>query len=337
MLSDERGGVRWISVWEGLGILTPDLRLPLAWNGDSQGRDEVKARSVLGSVAGRAFYSPFLDWASASGRVFHAFAYDWRRDNLETVGQFTTFLEKFSAENGGRRVQVVAHSMGGLIAFIALTRRPDLFHSVLFAGVPFSGSVSFLRDMHAGTSTGFNKRILSPQVLFTFTSPYVLFPGDPNDSGLSHPSGEPITHDWFSVADWTRQKLGIFANASGNGSTRNGSMTAAREHLSRALARALEFRRLLVSSDSVSYPPIAVLAGNSLATMKTVICKGPHAVKGWDFVTAPKQAGDDRVYFEGAMPPQGVPYRLFTSPRHHGDLLNDAKQVESILAQLSGL
>lgn len=41
--------------------------------------------------------------------------------------------------------------MGGLITMVALNKRPELFQSVLFAGVPFMPGVGFLEDLHAGT------------------------------------------------------------------------------------------------------------------------------------------------------------------------------------------
>lgn len=75
-----------------------------------------------------------------------------------------------SEQHGGKKVQVVGHSLGGLISFVALNRRPDLIHSALLAGVPFGSTISFLEDMQTGTATGLNHRILSPQVLFTFAS-----------------------------------------------------------------------------------------------------------------------------------------------------------------------
>src|SRR5205085_7411744 len=141
------------------------------WNGSVQESDGITSPGPLDSVAWHDVYGVFLKWASASGRPFHPFAYDWRRDNLETTDSFIGFVEKISREKGGAGIQVMAHSMGGLIAFVALNRRPELFHSMLFAGVPFGSGISFLEDLHSGTSSGFNSRILSPQVYFTFASP----------------------------------------------------------------------------------------------------------------------------------------------------------------------
>src|SRR6185436_141041 len=133
-LTDAHGAVNWFTAWQALGLSTPDLSLPLQWNGDVQQRDSLVATGPLDTVAWHDVYAPFLKWAAASGRAFHPFAYDWRRDNLETTDAFIRFLEKVRRESNDARIQVVAHSMGGLITLAAIHRRPELFHSVVFAG-----------------------------------------------------------------------------------------------------------------------------------------------------------------------------------------------------------
>jgi pimeloyl-ACP methyl ester carboxylesterase len=330
VLSDAQNVVHWFTFSQALGLASPELRLPLKWHEQVQERDGLIATKVLSAVGWHGVYAPFLNWAARSGRRFRVFPYDWRRDNLESTDEFLKFLEKVSNENGGDRVQVAAHSMGGLITFVALNRRPELFQSVLFAGVPFGPSINFLEDMHAGTSNGLNKRILNPEVMFTLTSPYSLFPTDPNQSRLVDVSGSRIVHDWFSADDWARQKLGIFANPGAPG------VTAEQwQHLRNALNRARQFKSLLVYKDLVRYPSITVLASDAHPTLWTAVRNGPRAVKGWDFVTAQKPSGDERVDFKGAMPPAGVPHSLVNSLQTHEDLLNDTAQVESILAELS--
>jgi len=332
ILSDSKGGVRWITWQQAFGLSSPDLSLSLHWNGEVQQRDELVARSPLRAVAWQDIYAPFLNWASTSGQVFRVFAYDWRRDNLENTAEFIKFLENVSRENGGARIQVVAHSMGGLITFVALNRRPDLFHSVLFAGVPFGHAISFLEDMHSGTATGLNRRIMNPEVLFTFASVYCFFPWDTRDSGLVEQNGDGISHDWYSAGDWERHKLGLFATIEPDRVTGE-----QRAHLRNALRRALNFRRMLVRNEkeSFQYPPLAVLASDARPTLTTVVRSGPHAVRGWDFRTATREPGDGRVTFANAMAPEGVPYTLHKTTREHADLLNDTRQVAAILSQLS--
>ncbi len=242
------------------------------------------------------------------------------------------FLDGVSRRFGGQKVQIVGHSMGGLIGFVALKRRPDLVHSVLFAGVPFGPLTGFLEDMHAGTAVGLNRRILSPEVLFTFVSPYCLFSLTPTKSDLEDENGNTIVHNWYAEADWERHKLGIF------GMLEPAEITdEQRLHLRTALARAKEFRSLFVRSNenSFKYPPIAVLASDSRETLSTIVKGGPRAVRGWDFGEAPKELGDGRVPFRRALPPKGVPYEVYKTAREHGDLLNDIYVVSWILRRLS--
>ena len=305
--------------------------MPLHWEGDVQQRDALIPIAPLGTVARQDIYTSFLDWAIGSGRTVYPFAYDWRRDNLETTGKLINLLETVSRQHGNGKVQIVGHSMGGLISFVALNRRPDLVHSVLFAGVPFGSSIGFLEDMHAGTATGFNNRILSPQVLFTFAAPYSLFPLDPAEPVLVDREGDIIPHDLYSADDWERQKLGIFA-MSGRGAI----SSEERAHLRNALRQAGEFRSLLVCSSKkpMVYPPIAVLTSDAHQTLSAVVKNGRWAVRGWCFEEAPKEQGDGRVSSVSALPPSGVPHVVYKTEREHGYLLNDIDLVSTILTHL---
>jgi pimeloyl-ACP methyl ester carboxylesterase len=328
VLSEASGSQRGLTWWQGFGLASPDLRLPLQWDGDVQRHDGLLAIEPLRRVAWQSIYAPFLDWAERTRR-FHPFAYDWRRDNHESVDNFVAFLTRVRDQHGGAKVQVVAHSMGGLISFAALNRRPDLFHSALFAGVPFTPGLSFLMDMHVGTAVGLNKDILNPEVLFTFVSPYSFFPVNPDESGLAEQNGTGIRHDWYTLDDWERHKLGVFASR---------EVTAEeRAHLRNALRRARDFRRLIVFKDesAFQYPPIAVLVNDTRPNLTTVVRDGPQAVRGWDFRTAAREPGDNRVTLPDAMPPEGVPYTVYKTEREHAGLVNDTRQIVAILDQLS--
>jgi hypothetical protein len=66
--------------------------------------------------------------------------------------------------------------MGGVITYAALQRAPKLFHSVLFAGVPFGPGYGYLQDLQIGSPTGYNDRVFSPSTLATFGSSFWTFP-----------------------------------------------------------------------------------------------------------------------------------------------------------------
>lgn len=102
------------------------------------------------------------------------------------LDSFETFVSEIAKRHGNSKVQIIAHSMGGLITFALLNKRPGMIHSAIFAGkfykrsqssgVPFGQGIGFLKDLHIGTSTGFNSKILGPEILFTFPSLYNFFP-----------------------------------------------------------------------------------------------------------------------------------------------------------------
>lgn len=71
------------------------------------------------------------------------FTYDWRRSLEDLTQELEEFCEtKFP----GKPVQVVAHSMGGLLAFGAMRRNPDKFApGGIFAGVPFGTGIQYFQ------------------------------------------------------------------------------------------------------------------------------------------------------------------------------------------------
>jgi len=93
------------------------------------------------------------------GCASYEFCYDWRRSCCESTVdprlldpgslfltiiplaavKFAAYLRWISAKHDGAKVQVVAHSMGGLISTVTMNLYPELFHSLLVAGtVAFS-------------------------------------------------------------------------------------------------------------------------------------------------------------------------------------------------------
>jgi len=83
------------------------------------------------------------------------FAYDWRLDNGESASRFGAYVEKVKRERGVAKVDLVAHSMGGLIVFAYLAKpgAAESLHRVIIAGSPLEGSGGAYSSL-AGASTG---------------------------------------------------------------------------------------------------------------------------------------------------------------------------------------
>jgi hypothetical protein len=81
------------------------------------------------------------------------FAYDWRLDNGESASRLGAYVEKVKRERGVAKVDLVAHSMGGLIvsAYLAKPGAAESLHRIVIAGSPLEGSGSAYSSL-AGTS-----------------------------------------------------------------------------------------------------------------------------------------------------------------------------------------
>ena len=323
LLEDAEGQTAWLSGREAMGWKHYRLSLPTEWKGEEQKRDGLRATGILKEVyvvpflIGEKVYGPFIKGADKLDRPFYTFAYDWRRDNIENLRLFTAFLKEVSEKNRNAKVQVVAHSMGGLITRAALAENPELFHSVVFAGVPFSGGLGFLPDMHAGEPVGRNERILSPEVYFTFPSVYTLFQ---EGSSRIYESGKELPINLYNADDWAKYKLGLFSLE-----LVSPSQAA---HLRMCLKRGKEFRRLVSLPVSKNIPVYVVLS-KSTPTLATVERNGPKSVRGYDFESRPREPGDGRVREADAFPP-GLKSETLYSEKVHSELLNDAAVMDLV-------
>lgn len=321
-LRNAEGSLVWLGARHVIRSQKGELALPYEWKGEEQKRDGVQASGVLKSVyvipwiAGEEVYGPFLKQAAKMDRPFYPFSYDWRRDNNETVDLFRKFLREVR-DRHNKPVQVVAHSMGGLITRAALAEEPELFSSVVFVGVPFNGGLSFLEDMHAGASVGRNARILSPEVYFTLPAAYTLFQEGPS---RIFENGKEIELDFYNADDWVKNRLGLYSLE-----LVGPSQTA---HLRMALKRGKDFRAR-VKRPVAAAVPITVVLGKNTPTLAAVEKNGPKSVRGYDFETRPREAGDGRVLEKDALP-SGLKHTVFYSEAEHSQQLNEEKVIQLV-------
>lgn len=329
-LQTEDGDVRWLSAPQALALSTPDLALETRFEPSGQPRDGLKPRGVLAKItivpwiAEVGIYGAFLEAAGAMGAPFHPFAYDWRRENAETVTAFETFLEGLKAKTG-EPADVVAHSMGGLITLSLVHKRPELFRRVVFAGVPFKGGIGFLPDLQDGVSTGLNGQIVGRDVLATFPSVFSLFPLV-NDH-LLNADGTAVAMDFYDAAAWERNRLGPFYP----GHQRD---DAYRAFLAEVLRRGKEFRLSLEGKEGHPYPPILSVASKTHTTLVKAIVGGPKGENGVDFVSAPGLEGDGRVAYRTMQVPAPVAFEEQMTDFDHTDMLSDPAVIARIKAFL---
>lgn len=160
--------------------------------------------------------------------TFYVFAYDWRRDNTESAARLAEKISALKARLGrpDLRFDLVAHSMGGLVAryYAMYGGRDALADSspdpdwagaqnigrLIMFGTPNAGTMDALRSLVAGYSlTETNRRRISilksfsRATIFTMPSVYQLLPHRETARFLNADLST-IEVDLFDVETWRR-------------------------------------------------------------------------------------------------------------------------------------
>lgn len=107
------------------------------------------------------FYNPIINSLNADGWKTSEFTYDWRKRVSENGALLKTFID--SLVKNGEKVDVVAHSMGGLVArsYIEQETINNKIDKLITVGTPNQGSVDAYPTWSAG-------QIISDDVLWKF-------------------------------------------------------------------------------------------------------------------------------------------------------------------------
>ncbi len=162
------------------------------------------------------------------------FPYDWRRDIVESAQRLHEFIEakrayvsaeyarRFGIEDADVRFDLVAHSMGALVARYYLMygdqdlpadgSLPELTWAganavdrVILVGAPNAGSTYTVRNLVEGLALGPLQPRYSPTLLGTYPSTYQLLPRNGGGRVVWADNGEPVDN-LYSPALW--QQLG---------------------------------------------------------------------------------------------------------------------------------
>ena len=229
---------------------TDDLSLPIDRMPITDNRDNLVPYALYEKIAGVKFYGAMLDALRTIGgyRVgdinnptpddtCFVYIYDWRRDNAESAAGLGRAIRQIKARLHAPELKfdIVAHSMGGLVALYYLkygsedvlsdgrdhevtwAGAPDL-DRVILVGAPLRGTMAAFRLLNTGLS-----RSMTPEVVFSMPSIYQLLPDD-GQGRIVDPSGQPLDVDLYDADAWVRNGWSIFA---GHGVAHGGLVEAA--------------------------------------------------------------------------------------------------------------
>jgi pimeloyl-ACP methyl ester carboxylesterase len=241
------GEVVWPSVFrsdvDGLSLpTTPDL----AGNRDELTAARIVEAAKLAKIAPEVYVYHHLlraledyggyregDWANppegGDRDTFYVFSYDWRRDNVESARQLAQRVEALKLKLGrpDLRFNVVAHSMGGLVARYAAmygdrdlppegtAPRPDwagagFVNKIFMFGTPNAGSAEAFAVLLEGYSVteGLRRRVhllnkLSREDVMTAPSIFQLLPHAGAARFLDRDL-RPLDVDLYDPGTWRR-------------------------------------------------------------------------------------------------------------------------------------
>jgi pimeloyl-ACP methyl ester carboxylesterase len=383
LLRDDGARV-WLNLRNAMGQY--NLGLPLALP-LSESRDGLQPGRLLGTDAymprffGFTEYYDLLDLLTtagfraahetgAHGLVQHVFAYDWRRDLVESARRLHETMEALADARGDHetRFNVVGHSMGGLIARYYLrygTAEPGdgpvtwagakRIANLVLVGVPNSGGPHALEALLHGSRVGLSYTTLASSVVARMPSVYQLLPLKETLPLLDH-KAQPLHDDVHDIATWERFGWGPFAPAAQrrqNDMALSDDKATPRAFLAAVLERASAFQRALVRRPDTPCPSkVVILGGDCLPTLaRALVSEKPGNPPRFEPLNrleadAMFEAGDGRVtrasvlgsHLQGADEGEtgsGFPevaQSFFGSAEHHG--IYQEPTFQSILLRL---
>ncbi len=172
-----------------------------------------------------------LNQMTVEGRSLYIFHYDWRQDNVYNAQRLAQFIDQVLNHAKHEQVDVVAHSLGGLILryyqrfgyhdilpslmqtsgnildqTIIHSQAHKIRHAV-FLGTPQLGTVKAIDRLRSGFD--FNLRNIPVEVQITMPSVYQLLP-HPISQWASNSLGEVLDIDLYNPELWQKNQWAIY-------------------------------------------------------------------------------------------------------------------------------
>ncbi|CAO2822635.1 unnamed protein product [Amaranthus hypochondriacus] len=91
-----------------------------------------------------------IKWGFQEGKTLFGFGYDFRQSNRlhETMERFAAKLESIYTASGGKRINIISHSMGGILVKCFMSLHADMFEKYvknwIAIAAPFQGAPGYV-------------------------------------------------------------------------------------------------------------------------------------------------------------------------------------------------
>jgi pimeloyl-ACP methyl ester carboxylesterase len=309
--------------------------------------DHVVAYDLFRSVLGTDFYGAVLDTLEHTGgyvrgqpgepadphqRRYYVFPYDWRQDNVVTARKLDALIEQIRRDYSDPqlKVDVVAHSMGGLIAryylqygtkdvldaneFSASFEGAAKLRTVVLLGTPNLGSVSALHSFLDGYRVGPQR--IPTESLATMPSVYELLP-HPINNWIIAADGKPLERDLFFAGTWLAYQWSVFdpkviarvKERFHDATQGDAQVETLQKYLGKRLERARRFvwslsynetdqapvKLVVFGGDCTPTPARVVVEGSGAGTVRLYPRDIKHPLPGLDYAGLMLEPGDGSV------------------------------------------
>ncbi len=351
-----------------------DLRLPIT-SDPTKSRDGLVPGDILRSV--RFGFFPRIDvyqgliealetrggyheekWDSptenAGGKAIFVFPYDWRLDNVGNARLLVRKVTELKAKlkRPGLKFNIIAHSMGGLIArYAAMYGDADLpagnkkpvvtwagaahFDKIVLLGTPNGGSIHALDAITNGFSiTGINISLpwiqnLSKFDLFTIPAAYQLLPS-PDAFRAVDENFEPVNIDLYDPKEWSKYGWNVIDDRRFTRQFAPAEVAAASDYFTAVLDRARRLHKALAENGHSRAPVHISLVGSECKdTLDTILLLYDEKREKWRTMFKP----DDFTKSSGVKVSSGDVKDMMPAP---GDGVVTQRSLERDVFQPNG-
>lgn len=283
-------------------------------------------------------YGSWMEYGTEKLPGFIPVGYDWRQDIRETAAHLGAVIDRLAAQRGGQlKVNLIGHSMGGLIALYYLRYGSDVtakevtwsgaryVNRVVFVGTPFRGAPGIFKDFMVGTPSGLNHSLLSKEAVFTFPAAYQLMSA--TDDYFRDAQDHPVSIAASDPAVWCEKGWSVFADKA------LCADPAYQQYLSRMLTT---HRETALALGEVTAPPPPTLKAMAIIGHKRETTGAERIIDGKVDVEHPIIVdGDGTVPASSALPTRPLDYEHVDTGALHVALLNDGA-VRKAIARFLG-